>query len=487
MSLHPSVAARTGHENDRIRAYHSIVLAPLEEDSQHHGHIMDAPWTDLAECGFPAHYIDALRTLRFREPTPIQMQAWPTGLSGKNIIAVAPTGSGKTMAYVLPMLSHLSTQKKPGPGQGPLAVVLAPTKELIRQVSTVINGLIQLARTNISCEAFSSDEAFEKHAHKLQGVVEIVVATPGRWLSLLQRGAVDQKRTGFFVLDEADDLVDESRNIQSDKEGFLPQLQQIFQVSRPDRQVWLFSATWQTENIDNLKYICGQGTTVRIEVGGTKLMACKDVAQKFWCEGINNWQDSRLKKLDMLVLALQKAQCHGQNKAMVFCQGKNIQEVEIVLKQKGMKVEAYTEGILERFRVEGESPHILLCTDALQRGVDLPLVRIVVNYDMPRNLTAYVHRVGRTGRHGTKGFAMTLMEEADFRQARQLCEMMQDLGQPSANLVEAERRDRTARRFRVQQPSSQQLQQPQQSLTEQRRPTNGRASLLKECRRLATC
>mmetsp|Transcript_35554 Transcript_35554/g.75817 ORF Transcript_35554/g.75817 Transcript_35554/m.75817 type:complete len:662 (+) Transcript_35554:107-2092(+) len=449
LSLHPDVQARSYQDNELLRTKESIEVFSLDRERE----VRKEPlWTKLEECQFPQSYIDALFHIKWKAPTPIQMQAWPAGLTGSNILAVSPTGSGKTMAYLLPLLAKLETYPSVY-GEGPSSIIFVPTKELVRQVSKLVRDFFFLANLPLNCRAVCRDEADDNLLHDK---IDIVVATPGKWWSLLQTGRAKQKRAGYFVLDEADDMLEEKRYGDekiSRTESVLDQVKQIFDVHsgvHPDRQVWLFSATFEEPSDprtwnENLRIICGKDPIIRIEVGGTKLLACKDVDQRFKCEGISKGWSAGESKLEVLTAACQQLpECGPLQKAVVFCQKDNVDIVVKALIEQGLKVEAYDPSVLERFRVEGSEPHILVCTDVLQRGVDLPLVKYVINFDAPRSMTSYVHRIGRTGRQGKKGFSLTLLAEADFRHARNLITMLEELEQtqPLPILREASRRGR---------------------------------------------
>jgi ATP-dependent RNA helicase DDX5/DBP2 len=430
---HPNVAARTRDENDMIRLKAGIIVEC--ED----GEEPPKPFACLEECSFPDWAADGLRRRSWKSPTPIQMQAWPAALTGRDVVAIASTGSGKTMAYVLPMLVHIMAQDELKPGEGPEGLVILPHRELCQQVARNLADWSQVTRLN--CQSIFGGEDRERQKAGLQERVDVMVATPGRLIDLLNTKATNLRRATFVVLDEADDLLGQ---------GFEDQINLLMSQIRPDRQVLLFSATWP-ETVERFaREICHQ-RPIHINIGGVKLAACKDVDQCFWCPGRvigGRWNPGE-KKIDALKrgmgMVFDKLQTNRE-KVLIFCN--HIGEVPTVVKelqQEGMPCEGFTSDctqavrteLLRRF-IEGDDLSILVCTQVLGRGHDFQNVKYVINYDMPNRLVDYVHRVGRTGRAGERGFSLTFLEETDLRFAKDICDMLRETGLKPEKWLEQE-------------------------------------------------
>lgn len=172
----------------------------------------------------------------FTEPTSIQAQGWPIALSGRDMVGIASTGSGKTLSYILPAIVHINSQSKLGRKDGPIALVLAPTRELAQQIQQVADDFGHSSGIRNTCLYGGAPKGAQ--ARDLDGGVEIVIATPGRLLDFLESGRTNLKRCTYLVLDEADRMLDM---------GFEPQIRKIIEQIRPDRQTLMWSATWPKE------------------------------------------------------------------------------------------------------------------------------------------------------------------------------------------------------------------------------------------------
>lgn len=198
------------------------------------GAVPPNPVTSFGHFGFDESLIKAIRKSEYTQPTPIQAQAVPAALSGRDIIGIAKTGSGKTAAFIWPMLVHILDQKELAPGDGPIGLILAPTRELSQQIYMEAKKFGKVYNVRVCC-CYGGGSKWEQ-SKALEGGAEIVVATPGRMIDLIKMKATNLQRVTFLVLDEADRMFDM---------GFEPQVRSICNHVRPERQTLLFSATFK--------------------------------------------------------------------------------------------------------------------------------------------------------------------------------------------------------------------------------------------------
>ena len=341
----------------------------------------------------------------FTAPTAIQKVAWPIALSGRHLIGLAQTGSGKTVSFLFPSFVHLTAQPPLKPGEGPLVLVLVPTRELALQVEAEARTYGRLA--GVYSTAVYGGTSRLRQAADLKKGCEIVVATPGRLLDFLETGVTDLKRVSYLVIDEADRMLDM---------GFEPQVKKIVSQIRPDRQTLFWSATW-SKAVENLAHdlIGGEGGagTAKVVVGGADakgagLKANKDVEQTFEFMA----ESERSKHLLKMVKNMEK-----DKKLMVFCESKRgadalTRELKYhdvtAASLHGDKEQRERDRVLNEFR--RSDFQVLVCTDVAQRGLDVKDVAYVVNFDLPNNAEDYVHRIGRTGRAGAKGKSVTYLD-----------------------------------------------------------------------------
>jgi len=374
---------------------------------------------------FPADIMAAVTKAGFTAPTPIQAQTWPLVLSGYNVIGIAKTGSGKTLAFLFPAIVHLRAQPPVGRGDGPIALIVAPTRELAQQIEGEVAKFAGYCRH--ACIYGGSPKGAQ--IRKLRDCPEIVCGTPGRILDFLECGITNFRRITYVVCDEADRMLDM---------GFEPQLNCILGQVRPDRQMLLYSATWPKE-VRNLarEYVCadkGDDSLVyQVAVGGMeKLVACKTVKQIIKFPSSYDKQDELKKLIDealaedentkMLVFISTKRMCNQMHQQLwsdgywVTC-------------MHGDKEQAQRESALRDFR-SGQMK-IMLATDVAARGIHVDDINIVVNFDFPNNCEDYVHRIGRTGRAGKKGTAITFFDKSkDAPRAQKLIKCLEDAEQP---------------------------------------------------------
>lgn len=225
------------------------------------------PTTTFDEASFPDYVLDQIKSCGFSSPTPIQAQAWPVALTGRDVIGIAQTGSGKTCAYILPAIVHINAQPYLQRGDGPIVLVLAPTRELAVQIKEECSKFGATSRIKNTCVYGGVPK--RQQAMDLERGVEIVIATPGRLIDFLESGKTNLRRVTYLVLDEADRMLDM---------GFEPQLRAIVGQIRPDRQTLMFTATWPKDVVSISREFLKE-EPVQVQIGTTELTANKDITQ----------------------------------------------------------------------------------------------------------------------------------------------------------------------------------------------------------------
>ncbi|KAI9818300.1 MAG: RNA-dependent ATPase [Thelocarpon impressellum] len=357
----------------------------------------------------------------FKSPTPIQAAAWPFLLSGRDVIGVAETGSGKTLAFAVPCIRYI---KSLGKVSGAKAVMVSPTRELALQIYEQVAKLAGPVGLEAVCVygGVSKDEQ-----RKALRTASIVVATPGRLNDLINEGVADLSGVGYVVLDEADRMLDK---------GFEEEIRKILATTPPTpaRQTLMFTATWPPSVLSLASTFLT--SPVKIAIGENNptgdLRANSRIAQTV------EVVDPRGKETRLLQLLKQ----HQSGKArddriLVFClYKKEATRVEGYLKAKGLRAagihgdlsQAQRTTSLDAFK-SGRVP-ILVATDVAARGLDIPAVKLVINVTFPLTVEDYVHRIGRTGRAGAPGTAITLFTEHDKAQSGALINVLKAAGQP---------------------------------------------------------
>ena len=351
----------------------------------------------FAELGLAEHLLRALSVLGFDTPTPIQVRAIPLVAAGQDVIAEAQTGSGKTAAFALPILEGLGDSE-----HGVRVLVLAPTRELALQVAASFDAL---ARYSPALEVLGiiGGEPIREQIDILSSGVDIVVATPGRLLDLIENNHIDLSGVQTLVIDEADRLLDA---------GFIDSLTSLLDVLPEDRQTLLFSATLPQAVLDLCDRLQRDPVTVRIDAVATPVAA---IHQRVF--QVNH--DRRRQLLQHL------AASEGWKQTLVFvATQRSCENLARKLRAAGVSAIALHGGLqqteritaLERFK-RGRAA-MLIATDLAARGIDIPLLDAVVNFDLPRSPRGYTHRIGRTGRAGAAGIAVSFVDhdsEAHFR------------------------------------------------------------------------
>jgi ATP-dependent RNA helicase DDX5/DBP2 len=253
----PAVAERSSADVDAWRATNQITLQ---------GNNIPKPVETFDEAGFPPYVINEVKAQGFAKPTAIQSQGWPMALSGRDVVGVAETGSGKTLSYCLPAIVHINAQPLLSPGDGPIVLILAPTRELAVQIQQEISKFGKSSRIRNTCVYGGVPKG--QQIRDLQRGVEVVIATPGRLIDMLESGKTNLRRVTYLVLDEADRMLDM---------GFEPQIRKIIGQIRPDRQTCLWSATWPKE----VRALAAdfQHDFIQVNVGSMELSANHRITQ----------------------------------------------------------------------------------------------------------------------------------------------------------------------------------------------------------------
>ncbi|CAH9132573.1 unnamed protein product [Cuscuta epithymum] len=381
------------------------------------------PVKTFEECGFSAELLRAISKQAYVKPTPIQCQALPIALSGRDIIGIAKTGSGKTAAFVLPLVVHIMDQPEVAKEEGPIGVICAPTRELAHQIYVEAKKFSKSHGIRVAAVygGMSKLEQFKE----LKAGCEVVVATPGRLIDMIKMKAVSMLRATYLVLDEADRMFDL---------GFEPQIRSIVGQIRPDRQTLLFSATMPRKVEKLAREILSD--PVRVTVGEIG-MANEDITQ------VVEVIPSDAEKLPWLIEKLPGLIDDGD--VLVFASKKaTVDDIESQLAERGFKVAALHGDkdqssrmeILQKFK--SGTFHVLIATDVAARGLDIKSIKSVVNFDVAKDMDMHVHRIGRTGRAGDKdGTAYTLITQKEARFAGELVNSLVTAGQNvSAELMD---------------------------------------------------
>ena len=403
----PHVSGMSAKEVEEIRKKHSIsCVSP-------NGHAVMNPVPKFEWTSFPSYILTEVEKAGFAAPTGIQMQGWPVALSGRDLIGIAETGSGKTLAFLLPAIVHINAQPAIRRGEGPIALVLAPTRELAVQIQQECKKFSTSSNLRVVCCYGGVPKG--QQARELHWGAEICIATPGRLIDFLESGTTNLKRVTYLVLDEADRMLDM---------GFEPSMRKIVSQIRPDRQTLYWSATWPKEVQALSRDLC-KSEPIQITIGGAGLKASMNIEQVPLYVSAHNKMDKLVELLKIVVSENQKA--------LVFVETKRgCEDLNYQLRQHGIqsnsihgdKGQQERDWVLAQFKSGKE--RILLATDVASRGLDVKDVKVVINYDFPRQIEDYVHRIGRTGRGGNTGTAYTLFTEQNAKSAKDLLKVLRD-------------------------------------------------------------
>ncbi len=358
----------------------------------------DEPSVTFEELGLTGDLLKSLKDVGYEAPTPIQMATIPDLLRGRDVIAQAQTGSGKTAAFGLPIIESIDPSNR-----RVQALILCPTRELAIQVAEALHKYGR--HKHVETLPIYGGQAYERQFRGLQRGVQIVVGTPGRVMDHMRRGSLSLEAARFFVLDEADEMLDM---------GFIDDVDWILGQVPESRQMALFSAT-MPPRIEQLARN-HMKDPARISVRGKEVTVPTTTQSAY--------EVPRSRKVDALNRILDAEE---PSSAMIFCRTKNgVDELGEALLARGYAVEtlhgdlsqAQRDRVMKRFR--SGTAEILIATDVAARGLDIPEVSHVVNYDIPESTEAYVHRIGRTGRAGRAGDAITLVSPRELRWLRQI-------------------------------------------------------------------
>merc|ERR1719402_1024261 len=354
----------------------------------------------------------------FSDPTPIQAQGWPIALAGHDLVAIAQTGSGKTLGYLLPAIVHVNHQEYLQPGDGPIVLVMAPTRELAQQIQEEAIKFGSSSNVRSTCLFGGAPKGAQ--IRDLEKGSEIVVATPGRLIDIMEMGKINMRRCTYVVLDEADRMLDM---------GFEPQIRKILGQIRPDRQMCMWSATWPKEVKRLAEDFLGKTTFCHINIGSSELSANHDILQIVDC-------CQEYEKENKLGKLLDEVCSEPNNKVLVFTETKRkCDELTRTMRKHGYaamcihgdKKQLERDWVLKEFR--SGNIQVLVATDVAARGLDVDDVKFVINYDFPGCTEDYVHRIGRTGRRGNSGTAYTFFTQNDGKNASDLIGILKEANQ----------------------------------------------------------
>ena len=346
----------------------------------------------FAALGLSEKVLEGVRAMGYTEPTPIQLRSIPLVLSGKDVIGSAQTGTGKTAAFALPILSKLGGHQ---PG-GPRVLILEPTRELAAQVETAFRDYARFLDLKIT--VVFGGVGYGKQNDELKAGCDIIVATPGRLLDHLEQGTVKLDKVEFLVLDEADRMLDM---------GFLPDVRRLVEKCPRKRHTALFSATVPPQIETLIQWAMHQPETIEIGARRSPAESVKHVI----------YPVSDMQKTDLLLELLKRV---NYDSVIVFCRTKHgADRCAALLKRENHAVavlhsnrtQKEREQALQGFR-DGKF-EVLVATDIAARGLDIADVSHVVNYDVPQHPEDYIHRIGRTGRAAATGDAFTIMVAED--------------------------------------------------------------------------
>lgn len=304
---HPDVTARSQRDVDEFRKTSEMTVQ---------GKNIPRPVETFDEAGFPQYVLSEVKAQGFEKPTSIQSQGWPMALSGRDVVGIAETGSGKTLSYCLPAIVHINAQPLLAPGDGPIVLVLAPTRELAVQIQAEITKFGKSSRIRNTCVYGGVPKG--PQIRDLSRGVEVCIATPGRLIDMLEAGRTNLRRVTYLVLDEADRMLDM---------GFEPQIRKIIGQIRPDRQTCMWSATWPKE----VRQLASDflNDYIQVNIGSMDLSANHRITQIV--EVVSDFE-----KRDRMIKHLEKIMETQGSKCLVFTGTKRIaDEITRFLRQDG--------------------------------------------------------------------------------------------------------------------------------------------------------
>ena len=348
--------------------------------------------------------LDALYDMHFEEMTPVQEKCIPLVLDGRDVMGIAQTGTGKTAAYLLPILSMLDDNDYPDDAIN--CVIMAPTRELAQQIDQAMEGFSYYMPNISSIAVYGGNDGsrFDQELRSLRGGAPVVIATPGRLLSHLKVGNLNLSRTSFFVLDEADRMLDM---------GFMDDILQITKLLPQDCQKLMFSATMPTKIRELAVSLLHKPAEIKLKASRP---ADKILQQAYVC-----YDPQKLLVIDHLFR-------NGDlQRVIIFCGKKDrVKEIARQLKRQKVNCAPMHSDLTQQerddvmYRFKAGQVDVLVATDIVSRGIDIDDIRIVINFDVPHDAEDYVHRIGRTARADRDGQAITLVNERDIQRFVQI-------------------------------------------------------------------
>ncbi|KAJ4886383.1 DEAD-box ATP-dependent RNA helicase 14 [Raphanus sativus] len=371
------------------------------------------PLMSFETTGFPPQLLREVLSAGFSAPTPIQAQSWPIAMQGRDIVAIAKTGSGKTLGYLIPGFMHLQRIRN-NSRMGPTILVLSPTRELATQIQDEAVKFGRSSRISSTCLYGGASKG--PQLRDLERGADIVVATPGRLNDILEMRRISLRQVSYLVLDEADRMLDM---------GFEPQIRKIVKEIPTKRQTLMYTATWPK----GVRKIAADllVNPAQVNIGNVdELVANKAITQHI--EVVAPMEKQR--RLEQIL----RSQEPG-SKVIIFCSTKRMcdQLTRNITRQFGAaaihgdKSQPERDNVLNQFR-SGRTP-VLVATDVAARGLDVKDIRAVINYDFPNGVEDYVHRIGRTGRAGATGQAFTFFGDQDSKHASDLIKILEGADQ----------------------------------------------------------
>ena len=350
----------------------------------------------FTDFDFEDEILDALDAMRFETCTPIQEQTIQPLLDGHDLIGVAQTGTGKTAAYLLPVLNKLCSGKYPEDAIN--CIIMAPTRELAQQIDRQLEGFTYfMSVSSVAVYGGNDGQRYEQELRGMSRGADIIVATPGRLISHINLGNIDLSRVSFFILDEADRMLDM---------GFYNDIMTIAKQLPVERQTMLFSATMPQE----IRRLANNILTNPVHITLSLAKPADGIKQQAYiC-----YEPQKIGIIKELFVD------EKPERVIIFTSRKNkVKDISMALKRCGYNVGEMHSNLSQSerdeimYRFKSRQIDILVATDILARGIDIDDIRLVINYDVPRDCDDYIHRVGRTARAGTEGRAITIVSQED--------------------------------------------------------------------------
>lgn len=357
----------------------------------------------FTELNLEDSVLQALDAMNFSECTPIQEKTIPVLLKGRDVIGVAQTGTGKTAAYLLPVINKLCTGNYPKDAVN--CIIMSPTRELAQQIDQQMEGFAYfMPVSSVAVYGGNDGIRFEQEKRGLTLGADVIIATPGRLISHIQMGYVDLSKVSFFILDEADRMLDM---------GFYDDIMQIVKLLPKNRQTIMFSATMPVKIQQLAKNILNNPVEVKIAVSKP---ADKIIQTAYIC-----YEPQKMN----IIRSLFKD--NTESRILIFASSKQkVKELTNSLKRMHLNVgemhsdleQSQRDEIMNEFKAG--HVNILVATDIVSRGIDIDDIRLVINYDVPHDSEDYVHRIGRTARANNDGCAITFVEEKEQYKFKQI-------------------------------------------------------------------